>query len=70
MALETDERKREFQRSIVTTRAILKGEMFCSEDLTFKRPGTGVAPEFVDFVIGRVAKRDLNEDELLKSDDF
>jgi sialic acid synthase SpsE len=70
MALETDERKREFRRSIVTTRPILKGEMFGSEDLTFKRPGTGVAPEFVDFVIGRVAKRDLEKDELLKSDDF
>ena len=70
MAIETAERKREFRRSIVTTRPIMKGEVFLSEDLTFKRPGTGVAPEFVDFVIGRVAKRDLEEDELLKNEDF
>ena len=70
MATEDDDRKKEFRRSIVTTRAIRKGEIFKNEDLTFKRPGTGVSPEFVDFIVGRVATRDLDADEVVHSDDF
>ena len=35
--------------------------MFGKKDLTFKRPGTGLSPEFVDLVIGRVAKKRLEK---------
>lgn len=69
-ALESDERKSEFRRSIVTTKAIGKGHIFTVDDLTFKRPGTGIKPEFCEMIIGRSAQRDIEQDELLTPDDF
>jgi len=67
---ETKERKSEFRRSIVTQKPIKKGQVFTDDALTFKRPGTGIKPEFIDFILGRKASRDIGEDELLKPDDF
>ena len=67
---ENQQRKSEFRRSIVTTKPIYKGHVFTADDLTFKRPGKGVKPEFYEMVIGRVAKRDIGQDELLMPDDF
>ena len=67
---ESAERKTEFRRSIVTKRPIKKGHVFTHEDLTFKRPGNGIKPEFIDFVVGRVATKDIGEDELLDLNDF
>lgn len=67
---ENNERKSEFRRSIVTTKAINKGHVFTADDLTFKRPGTGIKPEFCEMIIGRSAQRDIGQDELLTPDDF
>ncbi len=67
---ESAERKTEFRRSIVTKRSIKKGQVFTHDDLTFKRPGTGIKPEFIDFVVGRLATKDIGEDELLDFNDF
>ena len=67
---ESNERKLEFRRSIVTTRAIKAGEKFAASDLTFKRPGTGVKPEYYQLMIGRTARRDIAEDEVIQFSDF
>jgi N,N'-diacetyllegionaminate synthase len=53
------------RKSIVAARAIRAGERFCPENLTVKRPGTGVSPMRWDDVIGRVATRDYRRDELI-----
>ncbi len=34
--------------------------------LTFKRPGTGIYPKFVDVVVGRTASSDIPEDTVLE----
>ena len=70
MTPESVERKSEFRRSIVTSKPIKKGHIFALEDLTFKRPGTGLDPEFLDLIVGRTALKDIDEDELLDLDDF
>ena len=67
---EPQERKDAFRRSIVTTRAIEAGEIIKKSDLTFKRPGTGIEPKYISFIIGKQAKRDLCYDELIKMEDF
>lgn len=67
---EDEERRQAFQRSIVTTRAIKKGHIFSEDDLTAKRPGTGIAPKYVNFIIGKTARRDITEDEIVKMEDF
>ena len=53
------------RKSIVASRSIVRGEPLSADNLTFKRPGTGVPPiEFFD-LIGTPAPRDMTEDEQL-----
>ena len=61
---ETSARKK-MRRSIVASRNIKKGEKLSEDDLTFKRPGTGIYPSEIDNVIGRTAKEDIKEDTLI-----
>lgn len=68
---EKELKKREaFRRSIVAARDIPEGKIIEREDLDLKRPGTGIAPEYIDMVIGKKVKRNIKYDELLSSDDF
>jgi N,N'-diacetyllegionaminate synthase len=53
------------RKSIVTTKDIRKGEPFTEENLTVKRPGTGISPMRWDEVIGRKAPRNFNADEII-----
>ncbi len=40
------------------------------DDLTFKRPGTGIRPDEVRYVIERAIKRDMLRDEVLHWEDL
>lgn len=53
------------RKSLVATRPIRAGEIFTAENITVKRPGTGVSPMRWDEVIGRSATRDYAPDELI-----
>jgi N,N'-diacetyllegionaminate synthase len=53
------------RRSIVSARAIPEGARISRDMLTFKRPGTGIYPKFVNMVVGRTARRDIAEDTVL-----
>jgi N,N'-diacetyllegionaminate synthase len=54
------------RKSLVAAREIKAGELFSPDNLTAKRPGTGISPMKWDEVIGRTAARDFNEDELIE----
>lgn len=54
------------RRSIVAARAIRAGEQFTDDNLTAKRPGTGISPVRWDAVVGRTARRDFAADELIE----
>ncbi len=53
------------RKSIVAARQISAGEIFTSENITVKRPGSGLSPMRWDEVIGRMANRNFAEDELI-----
>jgi len=53
------------RKSIVAARNIRKGESFTEENLTAKRPGTGISPMRWDEIIGQIAQKDYEEDELI-----
>lgn len=53
------------RKSIVAKQAIKKGEIFTAENLTIKRPGTGINPMNWEVVLGQIAQRDYQEDELI-----
>lgn len=53
------------RKSIVAKIGIKSGEIFSENNLTAKRPGCGISPMEWDNVIGRVASRDFDEDEII-----
>lgn len=53
------------RKSIVAAKKILKGEAFTTDNITVKRPGTGISPMKWHEILGRVAQRDFDEDELI-----
>lgn len=53
------------RKSIVAACPIKKGEMLTEQNLTVKRPGTGLSPMRWEEVIGTNAIRDFNEEDLI-----
>jgi len=53
------------RRSIVLTRAMSANDSLKEDDLTVKRPGSGISPLHWDEVIGRTIVKDLKEDTIL-----
>lgn len=53
------------RKSIVARRNIFTGEIFAEDNLTVKRPGSGISPLKWYEVLGKKAKRDFYEDELI-----
>lgn len=54
------------RKSIVAAMPIKKGETFTEINLTVKRPGTGVSPILWEQVVGKIAKRDFNTDDIIE----
>lgn len=53
------------RKSLVAATLIRAGDVFTRENVTVKRPGTGISPMRWDEVIGRTAPRDFAKDELI-----
>ena len=54
------------RKSLVASQAINAGEIFSEQNITTKRPGTGLSPMRWDEVMGRAASRDFVADELIE----
>ena len=54
------------RKSIVALKCIKKGEILSEENLTVKRPGSGISPMRWNEVVGTVAVRDFEEDEVIE----
>jgi N-acetylneuraminate synthase len=53
------------RKSLVAAKAITEGELFTEENLTCKRPGTGMTPFAYWQTLGRIATYNYNADEML-----
>lgn len=53
------------RKSIVAKKSIKKGELFSEENITVKRPGTGISPMQWDNVLGQTSQKDFEPDELI-----
>ncbi len=68
-AIASEEKSRlNARRSIVAAKDIPKGKKIEKSDLTFKRPAHGISPKHIDLIIGKRAKRDIIEDEIIVKD--
>ena len=54
------------RKSIVAKTSIPKGTIFTQENITVKRPGTGISPMRWFEVLGQRAARDFSEDEMIE----
>lgn len=54
------------RKSIVASKAIKAGDIFTPENITVKRPGTGISPMYWDTIIGCEAIRDFMIDEMIE----
>jgi N,N'-diacetyllegionaminate synthase len=54
------------RRSIVAKRNIKRGEIFNEENITAKRPATGISPMRWYEILGKTATRDYKEDEIIE----
>lgn len=62
-SLESEEISREnARRSLVTTRKLQSGDKISLKDLTYKRPALGISPKFIENVVGKVLRTDIDED--------
>ena len=65
-----EEKKLKFRRSLVINRDLKEGHRINAEDILFKRPGTGIRPDEVQYAIGRKLKHDKSLDDVLHWDDI
>jgi N,N'-diacetyllegionaminate synthase len=56
------------RRSIVASRIIRKGDVIHREDISFKRPATGLSPVYYDRIVGKKAAKEIAKDKILQED--
>jgi sialic acid synthase SpsE len=56
------------RRSLVAACAIPAGTRITEQMIAVKRPGTGIKPRFLEAVVGRVTRVDIEEDDILTWD--
>ncbi len=65
---ESKEMYRLARRSIVAASDVPAGTVIAREHLTVKRPGYGIAPKHLQLVVGRTARVDIEEDDIVTWD--
>ena len=54
------------RRSIVAVKPIMINEIFTNNNIGLKRPGDGIQPKYLDKILGKKAKSEFKQDELIK----
>lgn len=57
--------KPRMQKSLVARRHISSGEIITEADLTAKRPGTGLSPDWQDAIVGKRTAKDIPKNSIL-----
>ncbi len=64
------EKRERFRRSLVARQALGRGHVLAEHDLTAKRPGTGISPAELGYVVGRTLASEVDEDHVLRWQDL
>lgn len=63
-------KRSKFRRSLTTAKNIKKGEIITEENLTYKRPGTGIPVDSFYKVLGKKVKKNIDKDKTLNWEDI
>lgn len=55
-----EQKSKQFRRSIFTSKAIKKGEIFSEKNIKIVRPGNGIKPKYFDEIIGKKANQSID----------
>lgn len=58
------------RKSVILAKSVKAGEILTADHLAIKRPGTGIPPKHYEELIGRIAKCDMNPDDILQWEDM
>ena len=58
------------RKSIVLAKAASAGHTITRDDVTFRRPGTGISPVSVDVVLGKTVARNLPHNHIIRREDL
>jgi len=64
------EKRKKFRRSLVARYKLERGHVLLEADLDAKRPGTGIAPDELKYVVGRRLTADMAADQVLRWKDL
>ncbi|MCB1828114.1 MAG: N-acetylneuraminate synthase family protein [Coxiellaceae bacterium] len=67
---EEYEKRNKFRRSIVLSKSLHEGDRITLEDLDYKRPGNGISPDEVNYVVGRRVNKSVDVDHELAWEDL
>jgi len=56
------------RKSIVAKINIRKGVVITRGMLAIKRPGTGLAPKYINQIVGKIARKDIRRETLISWD--
>lgn len=70
MAAEMAPLRSMFSKSVAARRAMTAGQILCGDDLTLRKPGTGISADQLPSLIGRRLRRDIGAGEFLRADDM
>ena len=69
MAAELAPIRSMFSKSVAARRALEAGRILCGDDLTLRKPGTGISADQLPALIGHRVRRDIGAGEFLREDD-
>lgn len=56
------------RKSIVATRDLKSGDIIGKKDVKIMRPGTGIHPQYLNFVVGKTIKKEIKCNEIITED--
>ena len=56
------------RKSIVATRDLKSGDIIGKKDVKIMRPGTGIHPQYLNFVVGKTIKKEIKCNEIIPED--
>ena len=64
------EQRKNMRRSVIASKDLKAGNKISIADLDVKRPGTGIPPEEIKTLVGKILKRDIEGNTLIKKSDI
>jgi len=64
------EKRKKFRRSLVARHSLDQNHVLSENDLDAKRPGTGISPNELPYVLGRKLARAVRQDEVIRWNDL